>query len=304
MTAWDAERWHAATGELDVLLGRTPASGRRPSTRCGPAIRGLADDVARLLRDHEAAQAGGFLEQGPDALLTTDGDAGRRMPARRPRSAAALPAGTDVRRLPGAPGARPRRHGPRLRSRGDRERPARRAEGARAALRRRARAGALRARRPPRRVDRSRALRVRLRRRRDRRRAGHRHGADAGHAGGSPRRRGAAAAGRRRRHRAAARGRPAGRRRGRHPPPRRQAVELLRRRRRRGEDRRLRHLAIAAPGRGDGALDRATSWRRRRPTPRPSSCAAPRSTPAPTSTASARRSTSWSPAAGRSPRRT
>ena len=34
----------------------------------------------------------------------------------------------------------------------------------------------------------------------------------------------------------------------------------------------------------------------------PSSCAAPRSTPAPTSTASARRSTSWSPAAGRSSR--
>ena len=31
----------------------------------------LADDVARLLRDHESAQAGGFLEQGPDALLTT-----------------------------------------------------------------------------------------------------------------------------------------------------------------------------------------------------------------------------------------
>ena len=47
---------------------------------------------------------------------------------------------------------------------------------------------------------------------------------------------------------------------------------------------------------------RATSSRRRRPTPRRSSCAAPRSTCAPTSTASARRSTSCSPAAGRSPR--
>ena len=66
---------------------------------------------------------------------------------------------------------------------------------------------------------------------------------------------GSAAAGRRRRRDAAARGRPAGRRRGRHPPPRRQAVELLRRRRRCGEDRRLRHLAITASGRGDGALD-------------------------------------------------
>ena len=25
MTAWDAERWHAATGELDQMLGRTAA---------------------------------------------------------------------------------------------------------------------------------------------------------------------------------------------------------------------------------------------------------------------------------------
>ena len=40
---------------------------------------------------------------------------------------------------------------------------------------------------------------------------------------------------------------PPGRRRDRHPPSRRQAVELLRRRRRRRQDRRLRHLALAAP---------------------------------------------------------
>ena len=53
----------------------------------------LADDVARLLRDHDAAQAGGFLEQGPDALLTTastpDGEAGPG------RVAAALPPGAE-----------------------------------------------------------------------------------------------------------------------------------------------------------------------------------------------------------------
>ncbi len=71
MTAWDAERWHAATGELDVLLGRTAAEREADLEALRARDPGLADDVARLLRDHAAAQAGGFLEQGPNALLTT-----------------------------------------------------------------------------------------------------------------------------------------------------------------------------------------------------------------------------------------
>ena len=97
MTAWDAERWHAATGELDGCSAATPRSGRRRSRPAGRDPR-LADDVAQLLRDHESAQAGGFLEQGPEALLTTTASPGASGP--RPRPAAPLPAGHRLRRLP------------------------------------------------------------------------------------------------------------------------------------------------------------------------------------------------------------
>ncbi|MEO5823162.1 MAG: protein kinase, partial [Vicinamibacteraceae bacterium] len=49
----------------------------------------LADDVAQLLRDHEAADAAGFLEQGLDALDTTTSSPSSG-PGPRQRSAAAL----------------------------------------------------------------------------------------------------------------------------------------------------------------------------------------------------------------------
>src|SRR4051812_27663803 len=92
MTAWDAERWHAATGELDALLGGTAAEREAALEALRARDPRLADDVAKLLRDHDAARAGGFLEQGPAALLTTasapDVESGPR-----PRSAAALPPG-------------------------------------------------------------------------------------------------------------------------------------------------------------------------------------------------------------------
>ena len=94
MTAWDPERWHAATGELDVLLGRTPAERAAALEVLRARDSRLADDVAGLLRDHDAARAGGFLEQGPDALLTTapaDGAGG----GLAPRAAVALPAGAE-----------------------------------------------------------------------------------------------------------------------------------------------------------------------------------------------------------------
>ena len=108
MTAWDAERWHAATGELDQMLGRTAAERAAALDVLRARDPRLADDVAKLLRDHESAQAGGFLEQGPDALLTTastpDATSGPR-----PRSATALPAGAEfggyrVRRVLGRGG--------------------------------------------------------------------------------------------------------------------------------------------------------------------------------------------------------
>ena len=94
MTAWDAERWHAATGELDRMLGKDAAERAAALDVLRARDPRLADDVARLLRDHESAQAGGFLEQGPAALLTTasapDADTGPR-----PRSSAALPPGAE-----------------------------------------------------------------------------------------------------------------------------------------------------------------------------------------------------------------
>jgi hypothetical protein len=95
MTAWDAERWHAATGELDVLLGRTAAEREAALEALRARDPRLAEDVAKLLRDHEAAQAGGFLEQGPDALLTTASTPDRES-GPRPRSATALPAGAEL----------------------------------------------------------------------------------------------------------------------------------------------------------------------------------------------------------------
>jgi uncharacterized RDD family membrane protein YckC len=93
MSGWDAQRWHAATGELDRLLGRDAAE----RTAALDALRArdpqLADDVAQLLRDHDAAHAGGFLEQGPDAFATTTASSSPA-PGPRPRPAPALPAGT------------------------------------------------------------------------------------------------------------------------------------------------------------------------------------------------------------------
>jgi serine/threonine protein kinase len=108
MTTWDQKRWHAATAELDVLLGRTAPERAAAIEALRARDPRLADDVARLLRDHEAAQAGGFLEQGPGALLTTtsspQGGSGPRAP-----SSAALPPGAEfggyqVRRVLGRGG--------------------------------------------------------------------------------------------------------------------------------------------------------------------------------------------------------
>jgi eukaryotic-like serine/threonine-protein kinase len=95
MTAWDAERWHAATGELDRMLGQSGAERAAALDALRARDPRLADDVAKLLRDHASAQAGGFLEQGPDALLTT-ASAPAATPGPRPPSAAALPAGAEL----------------------------------------------------------------------------------------------------------------------------------------------------------------------------------------------------------------
>ena len=102
MTAWDAERWHAATGELDRMLGQGAAERAAALDVLRARDPRLADDVAKLLRDHESAQAGNFLEQGPDALLTT-ASAPDATSGPRPRSAAPLPAGAELGGYPGAP---------------------------------------------------------------------------------------------------------------------------------------------------------------------------------------------------------
>ena len=282
MTAWNAERWHAATGELDVLLGRTAAERAAALDALRARDPRLADDVAKLLRDHESAQAGGFLEQGPNALLTTattpDGDAG---PA--PRSSAALPPGTEFggfgcvecsAAAAWASSTRPRRSRPAAASR---------SRSSRAALRRRARAGALRARGAPCRLDRAPALRVRVTAPTSPRRAGDRDGADAGQTLDD---------------RISAEGRC-------RPPTAvdvamqlldglagRAAAGILHR------DVKPSNCFLDADGTSRSATsacrDRSTRPGRRcqpapaaarRPTPRPSSCAAPRSTRAPTSTA-------------------
>jgi eukaryotic-like serine/threonine-protein kinase len=94
MTAWDAERWHAATGELEGLLGRSAAEQAAAIEALRARDPRLADDVARLLRDHASAQAGGFLEQGPDALLTTTSTAGPET-GPRPRPPVTLPPDTE-----------------------------------------------------------------------------------------------------------------------------------------------------------------------------------------------------------------
>ena len=91
MTAWDAERWHAATGELDLVLGRAPGERAAALALLRARDPRLADDVERMLRDHEAAGAAGFLEQGPAALLTTTASGGGSGPRPEPRPAA-LPA--------------------------------------------------------------------------------------------------------------------------------------------------------------------------------------------------------------------
>ena len=82
-------------GELDQMLGQTAAERATALDALRARDPKLADDVARLLRDHESAQAGGFLEQGPDALLTT-ASAPDATSGPRPRSAAALPAGAEL----------------------------------------------------------------------------------------------------------------------------------------------------------------------------------------------------------------
>ncbi len=96
MSAWDAERWHAATGELDGLLGRTVEERAAALAALRARDPRLAADVEHLLRDHEAAGAAGFLEQGAAALLATTASTPGATPGRpgpRPRSAASLPAG-------------------------------------------------------------------------------------------------------------------------------------------------------------------------------------------------------------------
>jgi uncharacterized RDD family membrane protein YckC len=95
MSAWDAGRWHAATGELDALLGGAAAEREAAIEALRARDPQLAADVAKLLRDHDAARAGGFLERGPDALLTT-ASAPDREPGPRPRPAAALPSGAEL----------------------------------------------------------------------------------------------------------------------------------------------------------------------------------------------------------------
>jgi uncharacterized RDD family membrane protein YckC len=107
MSSWDAQRWHAATGELDQLLGRDAAERAAAIEALRARDPRLADDVAQLLRDHESAQAGSFLEQGPGALLTTTESPGASGP--RPPRAAPLPpdtvlGGYHVRRVLGRGG--------------------------------------------------------------------------------------------------------------------------------------------------------------------------------------------------------
>ena len=94
MHAWDADRWHAATAQLDDFLGLPvpDREARLDALRARDAR--LADDVAGLLRDHDAADAKGFLEEGPGELLTVTAAADGSLAVHRGPLPAALPPGS------------------------------------------------------------------------------------------------------------------------------------------------------------------------------------------------------------------
>ena len=95
MHAWDADRWHAATAQLDALLDLPlpDREARLDALRARDAR--LADDVAGLLRDHDAADAKGFLEEGAGELLTVTAGADGSLAVRRGPLPAALPPGSS-----------------------------------------------------------------------------------------------------------------------------------------------------------------------------------------------------------------
>jgi eukaryotic-like serine/threonine-protein kinase len=95
---WGAERWHAATAQLDQLL-ELPGPDREARLA---ALRHrdarLAADVSDLLRDHQAAQAEGFLEQDAHALLTATAAADGSFAITRAAIPAPLPPGAPFGR--------------------------------------------------------------------------------------------------------------------------------------------------------------------------------------------------------------
>ena len=76
MAAWDGQRWHAATAELERLLELSAESRAARLAALQDRDPALAADVARLMDNERAADAAGFLDgQAAELLTTTSGAA-------------------------------------------------------------------------------------------------------------------------------------------------------------------------------------------------------------------------------------